>query len=147
MLEFGVLSDAWSLPAKAATYNPFTCRVALILSVALRIKTSIDRKQYSPIFWALLFFRCDVTSSHGYHRRSSGEALCNPNASPFPIPGKDDAVISTGAPPSARILLVQTVFLFLAAIAAGFACGNATYRPVRCGSCCSACDDRTNLLC
>ena len=40
--------------------------------------------------------------------------------------GKDDAVIQQAAP-SARILLVQTVFLFLAAIAAGLLVGTRLY--------------------
>ncbi len=125
MLEFGVLSDAWVI---AREWPRLIIRslagVALILSVALRIKTSIDRKQLAR-FWRGFSSVATLLLLTVIIAVLLGEALCNPMLRLFNS-GKDDAVIQQAAP-SARILLVQTVFLFLAAIAAGLLVGTRLY--------------------
>ncbi|NMA17412.1 MAG: hypothetical protein GX939_01410 [Clostridiaceae bacterium] len=127
-LEFGVLSDAWVI---AREWPRLLIRslagAALGVSVALRLKASIDRKQLAR-FWRGFSSAATLLLLVTIIAVLFGEALCNPLLCLFNS-GKDDAVIEM-AVPSARILLVQTAFLFPAAIAAGALIGTRLYHRV-----------------
>ncbi len=127
-LEFGVLSDAWVI---AREWPRLLIRslagAALAVSVALRLKVSIDRKQLAR-FWRGFSSAATLLLLVTIIAVLLGEALCHPLLRLFNS-GKDDAVIEMAAP-SARILLVQTVFLFPAAMAAGTLTGTRLFHRV-----------------
>lgn len=127
-LEFGVYSDAWVIACECARLLIRTLAgAALAVSVALRLKASIDRKQLAS-FWRGFSSAATLLLLVTIFAVLLGEALCNPLLRLFNS-GKEDSVIEMAAP-SVRILLVQTVLLFPAAIAAGALMGTRLYHRV-----------------